>query len=196
MSFHLQYSLFLVSLKTQPRTSFSLNSLKNGYTKYFKNFIKSLHFFQGLIWRIYCWGASKLIQIFLPKNHVIFMKLCTSCPTFSSFWPFKISCKRKKEAKFLILSPSEKCQKVLWKMKWKATFVLRSYMWCVLALTWYPHHLNDWWMLSEGGSQNWFKGRLRTRKLGQTQNWYFKDHENRFDFNTEQMLWEYWTCQK
>ena len=37
--------------------------LKNGSTKYFKMYIKSLHFFQGLIQRIYHWGASKLIQI-------------------------------------------------------------------------------------------------------------------------------------
>ena len=43
-------------------SSFDLNGLKNGSAKYFKNCMKSLHFFQGLIWRIYRWGPSKLIQ--------------------------------------------------------------------------------------------------------------------------------------
>ena len=40
------------NLKIQHRTSFDLNGLKNGFANYFKNCIKLMHFFQGLIWRI------------------------------------------------------------------------------------------------------------------------------------------------
>ena len=66
MSFHLEFSSYLFSMKIQHRSSFGLNSLKNGSVKYFKNCMKLLGFFQGLIWRIYHWVTSKLIQIFLP----------------------------------------------------------------------------------------------------------------------------------
>ena len=59
------------NLKIQHRTSFDLNGLKNGSAKYFKNSIKLLHFFQGLIWcRYILLGASKLTQIFLPDTRV------------------------------------------------------------------------------------------------------------------------------
>ena len=34
------------NLKIQPQTSFDLNNLKNGATKYFENSLKSMHFFQ------------------------------------------------------------------------------------------------------------------------------------------------------
>ena len=52
MSFHLEFLSFSVSMKIKPWTSFSLNGLKNGSDKYFKNCIKLLHFFQGLVWHI------------------------------------------------------------------------------------------------------------------------------------------------
>ena len=55
------------NLKIQHWTSFDLNGLKNSSAKYLKNCIKLLFFSKD--WYdvyIYCWGASKLIQIFLP----------------------------------------------------------------------------------------------------------------------------------
>ena len=45
------------NLKIQ--TSFDLIGLKKGSAKYFENNLKSQHFFQGLIWRINLWYASK-----------------------------------------------------------------------------------------------------------------------------------------
>ena len=54
------------NLKLQRPIVIRLQQPKNGSAKIFKNYMKSLHFFQGLIYRIYNWGASKLIQIFLP----------------------------------------------------------------------------------------------------------------------------------
>ena len=45
-------------------SKFGLSDLKNGSAKYFKNCIKLLHFFQGLIWRIYCWGLRNWFKYF------------------------------------------------------------------------------------------------------------------------------------
>ena len=74
------------NLKIQHRSSFDLNGLKNGSAKYFKNCIKLLHFFQGLIWRIYCWGASKLIQIFLPDMCELGALALGILDVSSNFW--------------------------------------------------------------------------------------------------------------
>ena len=42
------------SLKIQHESSFDLNGLKNGHTKYFKNSLKSMHFFQILMEGLNC----------------------------------------------------------------------------------------------------------------------------------------------
>ena len=63
--------------------------------------VTSLHLFQGLIQRIYHWGASKLMQIFLPDMcetdlNVVFMRnilMSTTQPfSFSDFFS-EASCK-------------------------------------------------------------------------------------------------------
>ena len=65
--FFVEYFFSRSNHKIHLLISFDLNGLKMGSAKYFENGLKSLHFFQGFIWPINLWQASKLIQIFLPE---------------------------------------------------------------------------------------------------------------------------------
>ena len=95
--------------------------VRNGSAKYFKNYIKFLHFFRGLIWRIYCRGASKLIQMFPPD-------ICGP--------PFKCLCN------ICMNGPLEKILKLCGKIKCALMKSLNP-LWNILMLS---YNAMDCWM--------------------------------------------------